>query len=66
MGLSLARWKYTPHHFAHKVEGHLFLGHATKGACTITLTPAASMTQPQLNRHARKIVAAVNRRLKPS
>jgi len=55
------KWKYLPHHFPNRVEGHIFLGHATKGACTITLNPAASMTQAQLNRYGRKVCAAVNR-----
>ena len=70
----MSKWKYTPHNkppktingvLFNQVEGHLFLGHDVKGACTITLTPAASMTQPQLNRYGRKIAAAVNR-VKPS
>ncbi len=38
--------KYTPHHFDH-AEGHIFL--RKKGACTVTLTGAASMPQSELD-----------------
>lgn len=54
-------WKYSEHYFPH-VEGHIFLGHEKRGACTITLTPAASMTQKELNRHGKEICRAVNAR----
>ncbi len=58
------KWIYSGHHFKDRVEGHIFLGHKVKGACTISLEGAASMTQAQLNRYGRKIVNAVNKKQK--
>jgi hypothetical protein len=49
---------YSPHHFAH-VEGHLFFPDA-EGACTITLTPAASMTQEELDAYGQRIAQALS------
>lgn len=52
-------WKFTGHH-RDEAEGHIFLGHAKDGACTITLTGAASMSQEELNELGELIVSSVN------
>jgi hypothetical protein len=48
-------WAYSPH-YKTNAEGHLFLN--KNGACTITLTGAASMPQEELNEFGKLIAAA--------
>lgn len=48
--------KYSPHHRDH-AEGHLFID--KKGACTITLTGAAAMSQEELDRFGACFARAV-------
>lgn len=47
---------YSPHHGVY-AEGHIFID--KKGACTITLTGAASMKQRELNALAERMVAGL-------
>lgn len=49
-------WTYQPFHFK-DAQGAIFMERA-KGACTISLTGAASMSQKTLDAHARLIAAA--------
>jgi hypothetical protein len=56
-------WKYTKGHFP-EAKGFIFLGHEKKGACTITLVPAASMSQAELDQHGEAICRAMNARKK--
>lgn len=54
--MSKPKAKYSPHHREH-AEGHIFLD--KEGACTITLTGAASMTQAELDRYGKACARAV-------
>ena len=49
--------KYKNHHKDHS-EGHIFLD--KDGACTITLTGAASMTQDELDYYGELFTKALN------
>ena len=49
--------KYKKHH-AQWAEGHIFI--AKHGACTITLTGAASMTQDELDYYGERMAQALN------
>jgi len=50
--------KYTNHYKDHS-EGHIFL--EKDGACTITLTGAASMTQEELDYYGELFAKALNK-----
>lgn len=54
------KWKYSGHHFKNEARGHIFLGHNKKGAVTISMQGAGSMSQKELNSLGEKIVKAVN------
>jgi hypothetical protein len=45
-------------HYRDDAEGHIFIN--KEGACTITLTPAQSMSQEELNYFGEMIVDSVN------
>jgi hypothetical protein len=45
-------------HYRDFAEGSIFL--AKEGACTITLTGAASMSQEELDEYGRKLAQALN------
>jgi hypothetical protein len=51
---------YHGHYFDDRVEGHLYI--EKEGACTITLTGAASMTQTELNEWGRRIAHILSNR----
>ena len=48
---------YSPHYYDH-AEGHIFIN--KPGACTITLTGAASMTQDELDRYGELFALALS------
>lgn len=51
--------KYTYNqHYKTYAEGHIFI--EKEGACTVTLTGAASMTQKELDELGKKIVDLLN------
>lgn len=50
--------QYSPHNFDDRAEGHLFIH--KRGACTITLTGAASMSQEELNEWGTLIASLLN------
>ena len=49
---------YKPHYKAGEPEGHIYLD--KQGACTITLTGAASMKQHELDSYGEIMVEALN------
>ncbi|MEK9769530.1 MAG: hypothetical protein VW683_11465 [Betaproteobacteria bacterium] len=51
--------KYTKHHKGHS-EGHVFI--EKDGACTITLTGAAAMTQEELDYYGELFAKAINKK----
>ena len=50
---------YKPHYKAGEPEGHIYLD--KEGACTITLSGAASMRQDELDRYAAIMTEALNK-----
>ena len=52
------KYTYNQHYKPH-AEGHIFI--KKEGACTVTLTGAASMTQKELDELGEKIVDLLNK-----
>ena len=50
-------WTYS-RHYKEDVRGHIYLGDDKKGACTIQLIGAASMSQVELDCHGKRMAAA--------
>lgn len=50
--------KYSPHYVEDRAEGHLYI--EKRGACTITLTGASSMSQEELNEWGTLIASLLN------
>lgn len=51
-------YTYHKHFKDNEPEGHIFID--KKGACTITLTGAAAMTQEELDAYGERIVELLN------
>lgn len=52
---------YSTHYNGQQAEGHIYLD--KEGACTITLTPALTMPQHELDRYGEIMAKALNREL---
>jgi hypothetical protein len=52
---------YSTHYNGQQAEGHIYLD--KEGSCTITLTPALTMPQHELDRYGEIMAKALNREL---